>query len=85
MDSKNGKLIGHGRIFYRGLRRTTTNLSQNSLCAGLDSNRAPPQYKSKAIQLEPALSVSGDNDLKVAPQGQLFHRASRGLAGLFRS
>jgi hypothetical protein len=38
-----------------GLMKTTINLSQGSQCSARDSNRAPPEYKSRELPLdEPA-------------------------------
>jgi hypothetical protein len=39
-------------IFVERLRKPTRNLSQYSRCPGRDSNRAPPEYKSRALHLD---------------------------------
>jgi hypothetical protein len=47
-------LDGSGRhVIYvlEGLRKTMTDSGQDSPCSGRDSNRAPPEYKSKALRL----------------------------------
>jgi hypothetical protein len=41
------------------LRKTTStkDISQDSRCRGRDSNRSPPEYKAKALPLQPTFSV----------------------------
>jgi hypothetical protein len=53
---------GYGRIkvlsklCFEGLRKFTRNLSYDSQCPKQNSNRTPPEYKSKALPLHnPAL------------------------------
>jgi hypothetical protein len=40
-------------ICLKELRDTKENLSQGSHCLDLDSNQSLPEYKSKALQMEP--------------------------------
>jgi hypothetical protein len=40
--------------------KTMKNISQDSRCAGLDSNLALPEYKSEALQLGPVCLVGKD-------------------------
>jgi hypothetical protein len=40
--------------FLEELRKIRRNISQDSRCAGQDSNRAPPEYMSRALRLSEA-------------------------------
>jgi hypothetical protein len=40
-------------FFIKGLRKSKKNLIQDSQYSGLNSNRAPPEYKSEALPTEP--------------------------------
>ena len=42
----------HIHTCLTGLRKTTTNVNQDSWYLGLDSNRAPPKHKSETLILE---------------------------------
>jgi hypothetical protein len=41
----------YSSTFFKGLRKTMIKLSQDSRCPGWDSNRAPPEYKTRVLQL----------------------------------
>jgi hypothetical protein len=45
-------------IFLEGVRRTMDNIGKNSRRPDRDFNLVPPEYKSKALPLEPNRSAS---------------------------
>jgi hypothetical protein len=51
-------LIFYPGICLQGLRESRKNLSQSTRCSRRDSNRAPPEFKSERLPLEPTCSLS---------------------------
>jgi hypothetical protein len=47
--------LGTVQYLLEGLRKTTTNLIQDSWCPTLDSNRAPPECKSRVLTVDQPL------------------------------
>jgi hypothetical protein len=41
-----------------GLRKTTKNFSQNSMCSGWDANQAPPAHNSEALPFKPTYKLA---------------------------
>jgi hypothetical protein len=58
-------------ISLEELRKTTNDLRQNSLCPDRDSNRAPPEYKSRALPLE---QVNQEIGILYIPVYSLYRR-----------